>query len=56
MHDIALVLQIVALILLVLAGLSVPARPPFQYGWLGLFFWLLSLMLGGLVLHQIPGS
>ena len=46
-----LVIQIVALVCLLLAALGVPVRAPIAWGWLGMFLWLLSLMLGTFVLH-----
>lgn len=53
MTVLSFVLQIVALICLFCAALSVPfARV--SLGWLGMALWLLSLMVGGVVLHPIP--
>ena len=40
-----LFLQVLALVLLLLAGLNVPAPPRFSLGWLGMFCWLLSMIL-----------
>lgn len=42
----ALALHIVAIILLVLAAVNVPA-PRVNLGWLGLAFWALSEIVGG---------
>lgn len=47
-----LILQIIALVFVLLAGLSVPVRAPFQWGWLGMFFWFLSFMIGSFFLHS----
>lgn len=46
-------LQIVALVCLLLATFSFPT--PGRYAWFpaGMFFWLLSLMVSGIVLHPI---
>ncbi len=54
MITIALVLQVVALILLAMAsfGVSLLGTRVSTFP-LGMFFWLLSLMLGALVLHPI---
>jgi len=41
-----LALQVVALIFLFLAALPLPFASPVQLGWLGLFFWLLSRIIG----------
>ena len=50
---ITLILQIVALVLLAMAGLNVPNKPRLVWGWLGMFFWLLSLMLAAVSLHAV---
>lgn len=50
MNALAFILQVVAVICLFLAALSVPV-PRVQAGWLGLALWLLSLMVGGVTLH-----
>ena len=47
----SLLLQIVALVCLLLAALNVPVSSRVAVGWLGMFFWLLSLMVGGIVLR-----
>lgn len=48
-----LALQIAALFCFILAalGFSGPVSRPIGWGWVGLFLWLLSLMLGGVNLH-----
>lgn len=48
-----LIIQILALVCFIAAALGVsgPASRPIAWGWVGLFLWLLSLMLGGLDLH-----
>ena len=40
-----LFLMVLALVLLMLAGLKVPEHPRFSFGWLGLFFWLLAAVV-----------
>jgi hypothetical protein len=50
---ITLVLQVVALVLLLLAALNIPQNPRISWGWLGMFFWLLSLMLAAVSLHPV---
>jgi hypothetical protein len=42
-----LFLQVLALVLLLLAGLNFNPRPRVHFGWFGLFCWLLSEVLGG---------
>jgi hypothetical protein len=53
MNILPLLLQLVALICLLFAafGLFPPAQGRPQWGWLGMFLWLLSLMVSGIVLH-----
>jgi len=48
-----LILQILALVCFIVAalGMSAPASRPIGWGWVGLFLWLLSLMLGGVSIH-----
>ena len=41
----SLFIQVLALVLLLLAGLNVPTPPRFNLGWFGMFFWLLSLFV-----------
>jgi hypothetical protein len=41
---IGLFLEVLALVLLLLAGIGVPA-PRVSLGWLGMFFWLLGTIL-----------
>jgi hypothetical protein len=54
MYILPFILQVIALICLLLATLSFPA-PGGRFGWFpgGMFFWLLSLMVSGIVLHPI---
>ena len=40
-----LFLQVLALVLLLLAGFNCPCPPRFNLGWFGMFFWLLSLVV-----------
>jgi hypothetical protein len=42
---IQLFLMVLALVLLLLAGLNVPSHPRINLGWFGLFFWLLAIVL-----------
>ena len=48
-----LAIQIIALVCFLIAwmGFPLPAAKPLGWGWFGLFLWLISLMLGGIVLH-----
>lgn len=41
-------LQMLALVLLLLAALNVPSHPRANFGWFGMFFWLLSILIVGL--------
>ncbi len=41
-----LILMIIACILLFLAAIPLPFASPIQLGWLGMFFWALSLIIG----------
>lgn len=51
MHNLTLILQLLALVSLLGAAFGVlPWRV--SWGWLGLALWLLSLMLGGVALHE----
>ena len=50
---VTLLLQIIGLILLGMAGFNVYAPARVTWGWLGMFFWLLSLVLGGVAFHAI---
>lgn len=45
-----LLIQIAALVCFACAALGVPSSRV-SLGWVGLFLWLLSLMLGGITLH-----
>jgi hypothetical protein len=40
-----LFLMVLALVLLLLAGLNVPSSLRINLGWFGMFFWLLSLVI-----------
>lgn len=53
MNIIPLLLQIAALICLAFASFGLFAGPPSRpsWGWLGMFLWLLSLMVNGIDLH-----
>jgi hypothetical protein len=43
---IQLFLQVLALVLLLLASISkIPGNPWVNLGWLGMFFWLLSILI-----------
>jgi hypothetical protein len=44
--SVTLVLMVVALILLLLAAINFPASSPISLGWLGMFFWLLAIVIG----------
>jgi len=46
MLNATVVLQVIALVCLICAALGVPSTPSrISLGWLGLFFWLLSLLM-----------
>lgn len=57
MNILPLLLQLIALVCLFFAAFNLfggpPARP--AWGWLGMFLWLLSLMVSGIVLHATTG-
>lgn len=56
MNIVPLLLQIVALVCLAFAAFNLfgaPSRP--SWGWLGMFLWLLSLMVSGIALHATSG-
>ena len=46
MITVNLFLVVLALVLLLLQAIGVPSYPRFQLGWAGLFFWLLSTIIG----------
>jgi hypothetical protein len=46
-------LQIVALVCLLFAAFGLFPTSKLSWGWAGMFFWLLSLMVSGIVLHPI---
>jgi hypothetical protein len=41
-----LILMVIAIICLFLAAIPLPFQNPVQLGWLGMFFWALSLVIG----------
>jgi hypothetical protein len=53
MNIFPLLLQIGALVCLFFAAFNLFTAPPNKpvWGWLGMFLWLLSLMVSGIVLH-----
>ena len=56
MNILPLLIQIVALVSLCFAAFNLFAganRP--SWGWLGMFLWLLSLMVSGIALHATSG-
>lgn len=53
MNILPFLLQVVALVCLFLAMLNLAPTPRLSWGWAGLFFWLLSLMVSGIELHPI---
>jgi hypothetical protein len=57
MNILPLILQIIALVCLFFQAFSLFQGPPTkpQWGWLGMFLWLLSLMVSGIVLHATTG-
>jgi hypothetical protein len=44
--SIHIVLLVIALVLLFLAAIGVPNSPRVELGWMGMFFWLLDLLVG----------
>ena len=55
MNILPLLLQLIALVCLLFAAFNLFGRPNPSWGWLGLFLWLLSLMVSGIVLHATSG-
>ena len=57
MNIFPLLLQIAALVCLAFAAFRLFQTPPKrpEWGWLGLFLWLLSLMVNGITLHATSG-
>ena len=53
MNVLPLMLQIIALICLIAAAVGLWPTSKVQWGWLGMALWLFSLMIGGVVLHQV---
>lgn len=55
MNIIPLILQIFAAIFLAFAAFNLFQAPPNRpnWGWLGMFLWLISLMVSGIQLHPI---
>ncbi len=55
MNIIPLILQICAAICLFLAAFNLLQSPPNKpaWGWLGMFLWLVSLMVTGITLHAV---
>lgn len=49
--NVILIIQIFALVCLFLAALNLFPKPRLTWGWLGMFLWLLSLMIGSFSLH-----
>jgi hypothetical protein len=56
MNIIPFIIQLIALICLLIAALNLLQPSRVLYGWLGLFFWLLSLMVGVIDLHPTLGA
>lgn len=55
MNILPLLLQLIALVCLLFAAFNLFTRPNPSWGWLGMFLWLLSLMVSGIVLHATTG-
>jgi hypothetical protein len=57
MNIVPLILQLIALVCLLFAAFNLFGGPPQRpvWGWLGLFLWLLSLMVSGIALHATYG-
>ena len=58
MNIVPLILQIIALVCLAFAAFNLFQSPPNKpvWGWLGMFLWLLSLMVSGIQLHATYGA
>jgi hypothetical protein len=57
MTIVTLIIQIAALLCLLFAAFRLFQSPPSKpdWGWLGMFLWLLSLMVSGIELHATTG-
>ena len=56
MNILPLLIQIVALVCLCFAAFDLfPGAGRPKWGWLGMFLWLLSLMVSGIALHATSG-
>lgn len=44
---ISMVFMILALIMLILAAANFPKESPVSFGWLGMAFWALAIIVGG---------
>lgn len=57
MNILPLLLQVAALVCLLFAAFNLFTAPPNKpvWGWLGMFLWLLSLMITGIQLHPAAG-
>jgi hypothetical protein len=55
--NLTFIIQFIALICLFFAALNLFPPPQGRpvWGWLGMFLWLLSLMLGSFILHTTAG-
>lgn len=47
MLTVTTILMVIAVILLLAAAINWPAQTPVAMGWLGLFFWALTHLVGG---------
>jgi hypothetical protein len=58
MNILPLILQVIALVCLFFAAFNLFTAPPNKpvWGWGGMFLWLLSLMVSGIVLHATAGT
>ena len=58
MNIIPLILQLFALLFLCFAAFNLFTSPPNKpvWGWLGMFLWLLSLMVSAINLHATYGT
>lgn len=56
MNILPFVLQLIALFMLGCAALNKGQIGPFSTGWTGMFLWLCSLMVSGIVLHPTLGA
>lgn len=53
MSSLTLMLQAITLVCLLCAALNLAPNARVAWGWLGFFFWVLSFVLGRLLMHTV---